>query len=182
EPVQSATAEPARSWAAAAESVTVLAVAPGGRRVVFVDGDQKLTVLDVRTGKTTGAVELASHPVAAALTANGRILAVVTRDGSARIYGLAASGELQPQSSKLVARSDRIAAQFSPDGRLLALSSAGRVMVLDSVTGRPMQNLERRFGEGDVRCLAFSPGGPQGAIGSKGAGPPLPAFGALHAP
>lgn len=171
EPVQSATAEPARSWAAAADSVTVLAAAPGGRRVVFADGDQKLSVLDVSTGKTTGAVELASQPVAAALAANGRVLAVVTRDGSARMYGLTATGALQPQWSKRVARSDRVAAQFSPDGRLFALSSAGRVMVLDAVTGRPMQNLERRFGEGDVRCLAFSPDGRQIAIGSKGPEP-----------
>jgi hypothetical protein len=78
---------------------------------------------------------------------------------------LAANGTLEPQWSKRVARSERIAAKFSPDGRLFAVSSAGRVMVLDAITGRPMQALERRFGEGDVRCVAFSPDGRQIAIG-----------------
>jgi hypothetical protein len=70
--------------------------------------------------------------------------------------------------TKRVARSDRTGLQFSPDGRLLAVSSAGRVMLLDAVIGRPIQSLERRFGEGDVRCLSFSPDGRQLAIGSAG--------------
>jgi hypothetical protein len=61
-----------------------------------------------------------------------------------------------------------VAAAFSPDGRLFAVSSAGRVTILDSVAGRPMQTLERRFGEGDVRCLAFSPAGRHLAIGRNG--------------
>jgi hypothetical protein len=136
--------------------------------VVFSNGDQKLTVLDPKTGKATGTAEFASRPVAAGLTANGRVLAVVTRDGAARVYHLSANGALDPLWTKRVARSERPTAQFSPDGRLLAVSSAGRVMLLDAVTGRSMHSVERRFGEGDVRCLAFSPDGTQLAIGSHG--------------
>ncbi|HKB06013.1 MAG TPA: PQQ-binding-like beta-propeller repeat protein [Gemmataceae bacterium] len=168
EPAQSATAEPARSWDSTAVAVGVLAGSPDGGRVVFSDGEQKLTILDVKTGKVTGTAEFASRPVAATLTANGRVLAVVTRDGAARVYHLSPDGSLEPQWSKRVARSDRAAAQFSPDGRLLAVSTAGRVMILDAVTGRPMQSVERRFGEGDVRCLVFSPDGKQVAIGTNG--------------
>jgi hypothetical protein len=41
-------------------------------------------------------------------------------------------------------------------------------MLLDSITGRPLQSIERRFGEGDVRCLTFAPDGKQVAIGSTG--------------
>jgi outer membrane protein assembly factor BamB len=171
EPPESATAEPARSWDSASDAVAVLAVAPRGSRVVFSNGDQKLSVLDPKTGKVTGTAELASRPVAASLTANGRILAVVTRDGAARVYGLSASGMLDPLWTKRVARSDRVAAAFSPDGRLFAVSSAGRVMLLDAVTGRLLHNLERSFGEGDVRCLAFSPDGRQVAVGSGGPDP-----------
>jgi WD domain, G-beta repeat len=171
EPIQSESLEPARSWDAAADGVSVLALAPGGRRLVFSDGDQKLTVLDVRIGKATGIVELASRPVAASLTANGRVLAVVTRDGAARIYGLAANGAVEPLWTKRVARADRVAAGFSPDGRLFAVSSAGRVVILESVTGRQMHALERRFGEGDVRTLVFSADSRQIAIGSYGPEP-----------
>src|SRR5262249_2581129 len=171
EPIQSESLEPARSWDAAADGVSVLALAPDGRRLVFSDGDQKLAVLDTRTGKATGTVELASRPVAASLTANGRVIAGVTRGGAARTYGLAASGAVESLWTKRVARADRVAAGFSPDGRLFAVSSAGRVVILESVTGRQMHALERKFGEGDVRALAFSTDGRQIAIGSYGPEP-----------
>ena len=84
EPLESATAEPAQSWDSAADLVSVVAVDRRGRRVVFADGERKLTVLDPATGKATGAVELPARPVAAALAANGRVLAVVTVGGAAR--------------------------------------------------------------------------------------------------
>jgi roadblock/LC7 domain-containing protein len=68
-------------------------------------------------------------------------------------------------------RSDRVAAAFSPDGRLFAVSSAGRVMIMEAVNGRPMQSIERRFGEGDVRCLTFSPDSRLLGIGTNGPEP-----------
>src|SRR3954467_15739172 len=45
EPVESARAEPARSWDSGTELVSVIAVDRDGRRVVFADGDAKLTLL-----------------------------------------------------------------------------------------------------------------------------------------
>jgi hypothetical protein len=72
---------------------------------------------------------------------------------------------------KRVARSDRAATQFSPDGRLLAVTSAGRVSLLETVTGRPVATLERKFGEGDVRAIAFSRDGRLIAAGSAGPEP-----------
>lgn len=171
EPLQSATFEPSKSLDSANDSVSVVAIAPGGRRVVFVDGDQKLSVLDTTTGKITGKVELASRPVAASLTANGRVIGIVTRDGAARIYDLASDGKIDMLWAKRVARSDRVAAAFSPDGRLFAVSSAGRVMILEAVAGRPMQTIERRFGEGDVRCLTFAPDSRLLGIGTNGPEP-----------
>lgn len=171
EPVESATAEPARSWDSAAEAVNVFAVAPGGHRVIYAAGGQKLAILDPKTGRTTGTAEPTGRPLAATLTANGRILAVVTRDGTIRVFGLSATGTLDPRWVKRVARSDRAAAQFSPDGRLLAVSSAGRVSLLESVTGRPFATLERKFGEGDVRALSFSADGRLIAAGSAGPEP-----------
>lgn len=177
EPVESAMAEPARSWDSATDTVSVIATTPIGQRVVFVDGDQKLTVLDPKSGKATGTAELPARPAAATLTAHGRILAVVTRDGAVRVYGLSAVGKLESLWVKRVARSDHPAAQFSPDGRVLAVSSAGRVTVLEAVTGRPLTVLERKFGEGDVRALAFSPDGRQIAVGSAGPGPVVRVWG-----
>lgn len=168
EPIASATVEPARSWDSASDEVSALALSPGGRRLVFSNGEQKLAVLDVKTARIVNSIELASKPVAVSLTANGRLLAVVTRDGAARVYNLDAGGKIDLAFTKRVARSDRVAAAFSPDGRLFAVSSAGRVTLMESAAGRPMQSVERRFGEGDVRCLAFSPDGRLMAIGRNG--------------
>ena len=159
EPVESALADPARSWDSAADAVGVVAVAPAGGRAVYSDGDTRLTILDPRTGKSAGAAELPARPVAAALTANGRILAAVTRDGAVRVSALSATGALESLWLKRVARSDRAAIHFSSDGRVVAASSAGRVTVLESVTGRQLAALERKFGEGDVRAVALSPDG-----------------------
>ena len=167
-PVESARLEPARSWETGEESVTALALAPGGRRLVFAAGDQKLAVLDTRTGTVTGHATLSSPPVVAGLTANGRILGVVSRDGAARVFGLSADGKIDTFWTRRVARASRIAAGFSPDGRVFAASSAGRVMLIEAVAGRPMHSLERRFGEGDVRALAFSGDGKRIAAGTNG--------------
>ena len=163
---QSALAEPAQSWDTSSDQVSVVALR--GNRLVFSNGEQKLTVLNAKTGKPTGTVELISRPVAASMTSYGRILAVVTRDGAARHYNLSANGSLEPIWTKRVARSERGAAGFSPDGRLYAVSSAGRIMIVDSATGRQMLGLERRFGEGDVRCLSISADGRHIATGSNG--------------
>ena len=171
EPIESAMAEPARSWDSATDAVNVVAVARAGQRVVFVDSGQKLTVLDPKSGTTTGTAELPASPAAAALSSNGRILAVVTKDGAARVYALSAAGKLDTLWMKRVARSDRPSVQFSPDGRVVAVSSAGRVTILEAVTGRHLRVLERKFGEGDVRGLAISPDGLQIAVGSVGPEP-----------
>jgi WD40 repeat protein len=167
-PVESARLEPARSWETGEEAVVALALAPGGRRLVYAAGDQRLAVLETRTGTVTGHATLSGPPVAAGLTANGRILGVVTRDGTARVHGLAADGKLETLWTRRVARASRIAAGFSPDGRVFAASSAGRVMLIEAVAGRPMHSLERRFGEGDVRALAFSADGKLIAAGTNG--------------
>jgi WD domain, G-beta repeat len=169
EPVESAMAEPARSWESASNLVRAVAVA--GQRVVFSDGDQKLSVVDAKTGLITNKVQLPAHPLKAALTANGRVLAAVTRDGACRVYSVAADGTTEPLWLKRVARSEHSALQFTSDGRLLAVASAGRVIVLESSTGRALTTLERKFGEGDVRALAFAPDGRTLAIGSAGPDP-----------
>jgi hypothetical protein len=173
EPVESAMAEPARSWDSASNIVGVVAISPGSGRAVFSDGDAKLTVLDLRTGKVTGTAELPSRPLAAALAANGRLLAVVTREGALRLYSLAASGAVEQVWFKRLTRSERGTVQFSPDARLLAASSGGRVTVLESMTGRQMMALERKFGEGDVRAFAFSPSGQSVAVATAGPDPAL---------
>jgi hypothetical protein len=168
EPVESATAEPVRSWDSVTDSVSVLAVARSGQRLAYVDGDRKLTLLDLKTGKASGTTELPGKPVAATLSANGRILAEVTFGGAVRVGGLSAAGEFTPQWVKRVSWPDRTVIQFSPDGRLVAASSAGRVVIWESVTGRPFASLDRKFGEANVRAIAFSPDGRLLAAASGG--------------
>lgn len=167
-PVESARLEPARSWDTDEEAVTALALAPGGRRLVYAAGDQRLAVVETKTGVVTGYVALMSPPASVGLTANGRVLGVVTRDGACRMFGLAADGKVEPVWTRRVARASRIAAAFSPDGRVFAAASAGRVTLVEAVAGRPMPSLERRFGEGDVRAIAFSADGRRIAAGTNG--------------
>ncbi len=170
-PVESARLEPARSWESTSESVAVLALAPGGKRLAFANGAEQLTLVDVKSGTIAGGVKLIHPAVAASLVANGRVLTVVTRDGAARSFTIAADGKAEPLWIRRVARSSRIPGAFSPDGRTFAVASAGRVLLLEAVTGRTIHSLERRFGEGDVRTLAFSADGRLIAAGTNGPDP-----------
>jgi hypothetical protein len=53
----------------------------------------------------------------------------------------------------------------------VAVSSGGHISVLESVTGRPFASLDRKFGEPDVRAIAFSPDGRFIAAASGGPDP-----------
>ena len=171
EPPESATAEPARSWEAASDAVAVLALGPDGNRLVHAEGEHQLAILDIATGKRIASVEVASRPTSTALTANGRLLAVATRDGAVRVYGLSRSGSVETYWGKRVQRADRHTVAFSPDGRLLAYTSTGRVSIVETISGRPLRSLERKFGEGDIRAVAFSLDGRHIGAGTDGPDP-----------
>lgn len=167
DPTASGGVQPTTAWESAPDPVTVLAVTTDGRRFLHGAGDRRIIF---REGSEREVVnfELPGRALSGTLTANGRVFAVATYGGPVRVYSVSPGGAVELRWTKRVSRSDGVAAQFSPDGRLLAVSSAGRVHLLDSVTGRPLRALERKFGEGDVRAIAFSPDGRRIAVASAG--------------
>ena len=157
EPVQSATADPARSWDSATSAVQVLAGSPDGGRVVFANGDQQLGVLDPKSGKVIGHCGVRQPP--------GRRRPDRERPGAGCRHPRWGRSRLPPVRerqrwspcgpSALPGRTGR-GSSSRPTGTA-AVSSAGRVMLLDAVIGRPIQSLECRFGEGACLAVRVSP-------------------------
>src|SRR5262249_7544340 len=118
--------------------------------------------------------ELDGEPIALAVGPNGRNLAVMTRDGLVHHWsvGIRGVGAAEPKDLELwrkrVQRSPRPAMAYSPDGLLVAASSAGLVVVMESVNGKQWYGFDRQLGDGDVQALAFSPDGRLIAAGHGG--------------
>jgi WD40 repeat protein len=163
---------------AAAGPGVPLALAPTGDLLAFTNG-KKLALADPARGTAFPGLAFPAEPLAAAFGPNGRNLAVITRDGLLHFWSLGrrpgtadAPADLELWR-KRVQRSPRAAVAVSPDGLLVAASSAGRVLLLDAVRGQPFYGFDRQLGDGDVQALAFSPdgrliaaahGGPEGVV------------------
>jgi WD40 repeat protein len=143
---------------------TAMTFSPNGNHVVFAD-DKQLVFVDTARGARLTSLELDGEPIALAIGPNGRNLAVMTRDGLVRHWsvGVRGVGAADPKDLELwrkrVQRSPRPAMAYSPDGLLIAASSAGRVVLMESVNGKQWYGFDRQLGDGDVQALAFSPDG-----------------------
>jgi WD40 repeat protein len=157
-----------------AERAPLLVHSPDGARLVFADGDKKLAFADAdaRRGSLYAGLSLSADPLAAAFSPTGRHLAVQTRDGWLRHWMLTPRDGRDVKDleiwTKRVQRGNRGAVAYSPDGLLVAVFSAGRVVLVDSVNGRQWYGFDRQFGEGDVQALAFSRDGRFVAAGHAG--------------
>ena len=152
----------------------VVAFSPDGNRVVFASGDKKLAFADPARGTVfEHPMALSSEPLSVAFGPNGRNLLVLNRDGLVHHWSVG-QREIgrEPADMELwkkrVQRSQRGAVAYSPGGLLVAASSAGRVVVLDSVSGKQWYGFDRQLGEGDVQALVFSPDGRLIAAGHDG--------------
>jgi WD40 repeat protein len=154
-------AMPSHVLAAGAERSAVVAFAPDGERLVYADGAKMLRFADPARGSVLPGMALSADPLSAAFGPNGRSLAVQTRDGLLHQLSVGPRlGDKEPKDLELwkkrVQRAPRGAVAVSPDGLLVAASSAGRVVLLESVSGRQWYGMDRQLGEGDVQTIAFS--------------------------
>ncbi|HLU46497.1 MAG TPA: protein kinase, partial [Planctomycetota bacterium] len=134
-----------------------------GARVIgaLVGGDVR--IWDARTGRMIRRIRAHEDRVyRAALSHDDRFLLTASRDGTARLYDLAASGE--PRTLALGAQVDDVA--FSPQGDLLAaVTASGRVIVEETETGRTI--IDRVLGAGALRSVSFRPDGGAIVTGSQ---------------
>jgi WD40 repeat protein len=135
-------------------------ISPDGKSLLFASDDGRLKLWDVATGKPSRTlVEDAKVVRRVAFSPNGRVVACVGDWGffqfTLRLFDAASGAELSLAGDPL---GTVRAFEFHPDGKRLAVASAGRVVTIYELESRePMTTLEEDLA--DVRSLAWSPNG-----------------------
>lgn len=160
--------------------VTTLAITRDGKVLASGHNNGWIHFWDLETGKETGKWE--AHPqvriTSLDFAPDGKTLAASTTEAPPKYdpldyypykcYDLAAAKEKPPIPYRMQSREERVNAvrivRFSPDGKLLAVSSGAWVKCFDTSTGRLAGAI--MGGEGEVIYLAFSPDGRLLATGS----------------
>ena len=135
-------------------------ISPDGKSLLFASDDGRLKLWDVATGKPSRTlVEDAKVVRRVAFSPNGRVVACVGDWGffqfTLRLFDAASGAELSLAGDPL---GTVRAFEFHPDGKRLAVASAGRVVTIYELeTREPVTTLEEDLA--DVRSLAWSPNG-----------------------
>ena len=135
-------------------------ISPDGKSFLFASDDGRLKLWDVATGKPSRTlVEDAKVVRRVAFSPNGRVVACVGDWGffqfTLRLFDAASGAELSLAGDPL---GTVRAFEFHPDGKRLAVASAGRVVTIYELESRePVTTLEEDLA--DVRSLAWSPHG-----------------------
>jgi len=170
-----AQASPDKPFAEVSTEVRFLAADGSGKLVAAgVSGAKpELVLANVEKGGLVRRWPLPARPLAVAVDPAGARVAVVGRDGYARVWATDADAKgLTPKElwKERIARSFRGGIAFSPDGNRLAFTSLMRVAVHDAATGKLVARFDRTWDDGPFTSLAFSPDGRFLAAGTQGAG------------
>ena len=140
-----------------------LAFSPDGRVLAMGFGSGVL-LREALTGKPLVQLEYESLVDALAFSRDGRTFATFSSNGTIDIRDTATGRQLR--ASRLESKLEGLAAAFSPDGRILATSSAGEgsVRVWDTFTGKA---LALSFKAQEASSMAFSPDGRTLGTGSR---------------
>ncbi len=143
-----------RSFKGHESDVYAVAFSPDGKLLASGSADKTIRLWKVATGKTVRV--LTGHTdwvLSLTFSPDGRILRSVGREGALRTWDVATGKDL-----RTLRVTDKVrAADFSPDGTLIAVSSGRRVKLLEATTGKVL----RRFPEQPkkVTAVVFSPDG-----------------------
>lgn len=157
-----------------------LLFSPDGKALAFQAGAKAtIVVLDTVSGKQIGALTPSDNSVSLlAFAPDGRCLATEKSDGSVTLYELATGNARRtyggPQPARVLPKDDgfedfllgfgpsaaaksKTSIALSPDGKLLAMATAGAIHVCDVLSGQELAVFKGHTLP--VSALAFAPGG-----------------------
>jgi len=134
----SGSGRPLEARRAGHSAITTVAFSPGGGAVVAGDQSGTVTVWNLRTGRTTR-LSASTAAISGAAFNPGGTLILVTAGATARVWDRA----LRRAVAELP-RSPEVRAEFSPDGRRIALAGRTRLEVVPCVACVPLPELRRR--------------------------------------
>ena len=129
------------------------------------EANQEMTTL-LANDERTGTITLPGSPDALVYSPDGRTLAVLTNDGTVKLWD-PATGQLRTLTTGITDGEPAVA--FSPDGRTLAVGAGdGTVKLWDPATGRLRTTITDTINasDDDVSSVAFSPDGRTLAVGA----------------
>jgi WD40 repeat protein len=158
-PAKDLNSKPSRTLSEHAASPRAVAVSSDGRRVAYSGEAERVIVADAATGKAIRVLPVKTVGLGLAFTRDGSKLAVVGRDGFLRLWPIDAEGGEDSDVWRVrLQRAPRAAVAFSPDGTMVAATSATMIKVVNPVTGELIAQLDRsEVDDGVFQHVAFSP-------------------------
>lgn len=151
-------ANPTRTVERIGAGTRALAISPDGAWAACSGADRVLHLIDLATGKVVRSQPGQHAVLALAFTPDGRNLAVLGRDGFLRLRQLGRDGADDEEVWKLrIQRGLRGTVAVSPDGKLIAASSSGRLTVVDAMTGEEAFTVDRALEDGSFQAAGFTP-------------------------
>ena len=172
DPAKDLDSKPSRALIEHAAWPRAVAVSSDGRRVAYSGQAERIIVADAATGKTIRVMPVKTVGLALAFTGDGSKLAVVGRDGFLRLWPIDADGGEDSDIWRVrLQRAPRAAVAISPDGKMVAATSATMIKVVNPATGEVVAQLDRsEVDDGVFQHIAFSPDGRRIVAGSDGLG------------
>jgi WD40 repeat protein len=159
DPAKDLNSKPTRTLSEHAAGPRALAVSSDGGRVAYSGEAERIIVADAATGKTIRVLPVKTVGLGLAFTRDGSKLAVVGRDGFLRLWPIDAEGGEDSDVWRVrLQRAPRAAVAFSPDGTMVAATSATMIKVVNPATGEVVAQLDRsEVDDGIFQHVAFSP-------------------------
>jgi WD40 repeat protein len=154
------------------DAVNSCAFSPDGKKIATTSYDTTIRVWDAETGQQQTLKH--KHPILLCLfSPDGKKIAGASIDTTVRVWD-AETGQQQQtltdhakivKSFVIPSNGEKIACEFSPDGKKIAISKDKSVRIWDAETGQQLQTLTGH--KGTVRSCAFSPDGKKIATASN---------------